>query len=216
MPQFCFDDWMEGNATTPITSSWYDIYNSKNLHIVMMKGLWKGKIVYSGNADAIWYDHWLNNPITTTTTSATGTYYDYNARPRVVYTPEELAAQEVRRKEAEARARISQRQVKEAIERAEGLLLQYLSKEQKETFRRARYFDVIGCSTKTRYRIHCKPGVISANIHVMEPSGRVTHRLCAHLPGRHQAPAGDHWLMQKLFLETDEFEVLRIANRHPA
>ena len=113
---------------------------------------------------------------------------------------------------------------KPAIDRARELLVSHLTAEQRETFERNRWFVVKGGKSGKLYRIRVGE-FVAANIEVLddrqgylfevERSVKITHRLCGHLHF-HECPLPDHFLAQKLMLEHDEDEFLRIANRHAA
>jgi hypothetical protein len=96
-----------------------------------------------------------------------------------------------------------------AGERATELLLSHLSPEQRHTFEQNKWFIVEGGRTKKKYKIHARDS-LNANVEVMGEN----HRLCAHCD-YHTMPYNDHVLMQKVMLELDEDNFLRIANRHP-
>lgn len=102
-----------------------------------------------------------------------------------------------------------------AKKRAMGLLLAYLTPEQRATFRAHGWFVVQGGKTRTRYRIRGKEGLI-ANIDVLaDNDNTVRYRLCGHC--RHgEVPFGDQLLGQKLMLELDEDHFVGLANRHAA
>jgi|SRR5277367_4370506 len=95
-----------------------------------------------------------------------------------------------------------------AHDKSIALLKSWLSPEQRKQFERCGQFDVIGSDTKTRYRINQDH---SYNIHEMKNGSRTGVRWCVVPTGR--LPVGDVMLAQKLALETDEVETLRIANR---
>lgn len=106
-----------------------------------------------------------------------------------------------------------------ARDRANELLLEHLTPAQRQTFAKNQWFVVEGGMSKTRYRIRAK-GSLVANIDVMaaighEGESKVVHRLCGHCDPR-AMPLADHLLAQKLMLEFDEEEFLKIANRHAA
>jgi hypothetical protein len=93
-----------------------------------------------------------------------------------------------------------------ARERAMNLLLQYLTPAQRAEFERTCAFKVRGRSGQL-YRITY---ATTANIEVLEQPGMVIRRLCAGPLG---VPIPDVMLAQKLMLEADESEFLRIAAR---
>lgn len=96
--------------------------------------------------------------------------------------------------------------------RSRDLLVAHLTREQLDTFEKLNWFIVEGGRSRQRYRI--RDGLISGNIDVLQGS-RVTHRLCCHLLDG-AVPIYDHLLAQKLHLQYDEENFLRIANRHAA
>jgi hypothetical protein len=101
----------------------------------------------------------------------------------------------------------------EVTNRARELLLSKLTQEQRETFERNNWFVVAGGKSNTRYRL--EGHTLVANIVVLAfGSEQALHRLCAHL--NRSLPMEDHLLAQKLMLEYDEEEFLKIANRHAA
>lgn len=89
-------------------------------------------------------------------------------------------------------------------ERSLNLLVRYLTPAQRAEFERTNTFKVQGKSGQ-RYRITYGK---SANIEVLTPSGMTVKRLCA---GPVDVPAPAVMLAQKLMLETQEAEFLRIA-----
>jgi hypothetical protein len=95
--------------------------------------------------------------------------------------------------------------------RARELLLSKLTQEQRETFERNNWFVVTGGKTNTRYRL--EGHTLIANIVVLS-GDNAAYRLCGHC--HRSLPMSDHLLAQKLMLEYDEEEFLKIANRHAA
>jgi hypothetical protein len=94
--------------------------------------------------------------------------------------------------------------------RGVNLLREWLSPEQLAQFDAQRYFDVIGCYSGKRYRIHY--GVMT-NVHEIDDHDRFLVAWC-FLP---EGPlvAGDVMLAQKIALETHENAALAVANRFP-
>ena len=101
----------------------------------------------------------------------------------------------------------------EARKRADELLLSQLTSEQRETFKRNKWFVVEGGKSKQRYRIRAVDHLV-ANIDVLDGE-RVQHRLCAHADLA-AIPLGDQLLAQKMMIEAAEDDFLRVANRHAA
>ena len=92
--------------------------------------------------------------------------------------------------------------------RAIKLLKEWLSAQQLAQFNAHRYFDVIGCHSGKRYRIHYGT---ATNIYELDCAGRPRSVLC-FVPNRPLA-AGDVMLAQKIALETDEWSAVAVANR---
>jgi len=88
------------------------------------------------------------------------------------------------------------------------LLRNWLSSEQRVQLDAKRYFDVIGCDSGKRYRIHY--GIMS-NVHEIDAAGWPKVGWCFVPVG--QLVAGDIMLAQKIALETNEFGALATANR---
>ena len=91
--------------------------------------------------------------------------------------------------------------------RGVNLLREWLSPEQRAQFDAQRYFNVVGCDSGKRYRIHY--GVIT-NVHEIDDHDRLLVAWC-FLP---EGPlvAGDVMLAQKIALETYEHAALAVAN----
>ena len=87
------------------------------------------------------------------------------------------------------------------------LLRSWLSPEQRTQFDAARYFEVTGCDSGKRYRIH--HGVVT-NVHEMDDAGHPKVGWC-FAPVGHLV-AGDVMLAQKIALETNESGALAAAN----
>lgn len=125
------------------------------------------------------------------------------AAPAIIY----------RRSRVDRRRRIVERHEQtRAVDRAKGLLIEYLTPEQRDTLRQRGWFIVTGRSG-TRYRINAANNNYSGNVHVLD-GDRIAARLCAHLDG--SLPFWDHILAQKLMLENAEDDFLKIANRSAA
>jgi len=91
--------------------------------------------------------------------------------------------------------------------RALELLKQNLSSSQREQFDGHRFFDVIGGTTGTRYRIH---QAYQMNVEELSPGGKRARLLCFAPQGR--LPICDVLLAQKIALECFELEALTVAN----
>ena len=88
------------------------------------------------------------------------------------------------------------------------LLREWLSPMQRAQFDATKYFDVVGCDTGRRYRIHY--GTVT-NVHQIDAAGQPVSGLCFVPSGG--LVAGDVMLVQKIALETDEQATLAVANR---
>ena len=87
------------------------------------------------------------------------------------------------------------------------LLKEWLSQEQLAQYDAHKYFDVIGCHTGRRYRIHHGNG---ANVVELNDAALPRTGWC-FVPNDHLV-AGDVMLAQKIALETDERGALAAAN----
>jgi hypothetical protein len=94
--------------------------------------------------------------------------------------------------------------------RGQKLLREWLSSEQRAEFDAKRYFDVIGCDSGKRYRIHYGA---TTNVHEIGDDGSPLVGWC-FLP-KGPLVAGDVMLAQKIALETYECSALAVANRFP-
>lgn len=122
--------------------------------------------------------------------------------PRLhLYEPTEEQRAEWRRQDEERR---EARRLAE--QRAEGLLLEKLSPEQRQTWAKRRYVEVTGSASGRTYRI--RRGV-SMNIDC--PAAGWTY--CAAPANAHETPTEDVVLAQMLWLACDEEGFLRAANR---
>jgi hypothetical protein len=86
------------------------------------------------------------------------------------------------------------------------LLRTWLSPSQLEQFKAKGHFDVIGCDTGKRYRIHFGSAM---NVHEVDDAGRFKMGWC-FLPEGCLA-RGDVMLAQKIALETSEIHALSVA-----
>ena len=92
--------------------------------------------------------------------------------------------------------------------RACRLLKEWLSARQYQQLATDGYFEVVGCHSGKRYRIHS--GTLS-NVFELDDLGQPTMGLCFVPDGA--LVAGDVMLAQKIALETDERAALATANR---
>ena len=95
-------------------------------------------------------------------------------------------------------------------ERGVNLLREWLSPEQRAQFDAKRYFDVIGCDSGKRYRIHYGE---TTNVHEIGDDDHPSVSWCFMPEG--SLAAGDVMLTQKIALENYEYRALAVANRCP-
>ena len=88
------------------------------------------------------------------------------------------------------------------------LLGAWLSPSQFEQFNAEAHFDVVGCATGRRYRIHYGT---QANVHELDDEGGLKMGWCFVPQGR--LVPGDVMLAQKIALETSESRALSVAIR---
>ena len=88
------------------------------------------------------------------------------------------------------------------------LLREWLSPTQRAQFDSSKYFDVVGCESGRRYRIHY--GRVT-NVHEIDRAGQPVTGWCFVPSG--DLVAGDVMLAQKIALETNEQATLAVANR---
>jgi hypothetical protein len=104
--------------------------------------------------------------------------------------------------------RVSSQLRDDSVARGFRLLREWLSDDQLAQFNADGYFDVIGCDTGKRYRIHCGS---SMNVDELDERGRP--RVCYCFVTEVCLVPGDIMLAQKIALETDERAALSVANR---
>ena len=88
------------------------------------------------------------------------------------------------------------------------LLREWLSPTQRAQFDASKYFEVVGCDSGRRYRIHY--GRVT-NVHQIDEAGQPVTGWCFVPSGG--LVAGDTMLVQKIALETNEQATLEVANR---
>lgn len=151
-----------------------------------------------GTVDSIWY-FWVDG--TGRVVQSSAPQAEYVAPPR---TPEQIAADEERRVARQHEAREREAAHVMASEKAQRLLASCLTQEQQRDLKREGSFSLkIG---NKHYRI--RQGY-AGNVELLE-DGRVVMKYCIH--PREHVPDEDTMLAQKLLLEADEGEFLRVAN----
>ena len=88
---------------------------------------------------------------------------------------------------------------------------EWLSATQLAQFDADGHFEVIGCHTGKRYRIH--QGTYM-NVHEIDAAGHPLICWC-FFPDDYHLARGDVMLAQKIALETDELAALAVANKFP-
>lgn len=125
---------------------------------------------------------------------------------RAPLTPEQVAQNE-RRRQQRLRENARSRRFREAAQhRAENLLRSVLNAEQRAELEQHGHFHVRTQGTNRVYRIERG---FQGNVKLMV-EGRAIRRYCIHADSR--LPYADQMAAQKLMLETNEHEFLRIAN----
>lgn len=90
---------------------------------------------------------------------------------------------------------------------AKKLFLSMLNNTQRKQYKKDRIIEVISKTSRKRYRI--RDNTLNHNIEELNKQGDVIRRICAHPQG---VPLHDALLTQKLMLENNEDDLLRIAN----
>lgn len=159
-----------------------------------------GTAASSSSVTQIWAD-WQ-------TSAGTTTLPVYRPPARREPTPEEIAAIEERQRRWDAEQAERARVQAEADVRARALLLDVLTDEQREEFVATERFRVRG-SKGGVYEVRCNSGV-SGNVRGRPHMGGRERSYCIH--PTNGVPRHDTYLAQKLLLEHDEDEFLRVAN----
>ena len=97
----------------------------------------------------------------------------------------------------------------EASNKALALLKRWLSPEQRRELEKHGSFDVVGCHTGRRYRIH--PGKLN-NVRILQDNVEVAE-LCFAPTDAGFLPEADIMLAQKIALETNEKAALKVAHQ---
>jgi hypothetical protein len=97
----------------------------------------------------------------------------------------------------------------EASNKALALLKRWLSPEQRRELEKRGSFDVVGCHTGRRYRIH--PGKLN-NVRILQDNVEVA-ALCFAPTDAGFLPEADIMLAQKIALETNEKAALKVAHQ---
>lgn len=179
----------------------------------------------ASNSISVW-NYWTTSGTSSTITTypawdnwvTQGTYqvYQVSSSPWVYTDPRTPEQIEWDRLEAErqadewrAKADAMAAEKAAAAARAQVLLEENLSEEQRKQLADNNWFEVV--TPKAKYRI--RRGW-AGNVDRIGDDGRAHDRYCIH-PSE-EVPHEDNMLAQKLLLEADEDTFLRIANRSPA
>lgn len=173
----------------------------------------------SATTDTVWLDWNTEGTWDTATTNyiacSADTWDAWNNSYTVFYreAEPETAEQQVAREERERvhaeELRMIQEARKEAEARADALLRETLSEEQRKEIAAHRYFTVESKTSKRRYRVRTDAGR-HGNIDELDAQGRVVARLCCAPVGN--IPDADALLGQALNLRYNEDEFRATAN----
>jgi hypothetical protein len=180
---------------------------------------WVSDGTTSTGANTVW-NGWVASSATSTGVTTTSneiwcTWNDesstqYVARTRAYIPPPETELQKQARLEREAAWKQQEEERKrkeaEALQRAEDLLMLQLSEKQRSDWKKHKAFDVISQSGK-RFRIRNER---SMNVDEYDANNKMVARHC--IVSQTHVPAPDQYVMQKLMLEHQEADFMRIAN----
>ena len=118
----------------------------------------------------------------------------------------------VRRSRSEAVRKLYRNFFAQNTKEARGrrLLREWLSPDQRAQFDDKDYFEVVGCDSGRRYRIYNR---VTQNVYELDDAGRPKVGWC-FLPAD-RLVAADIMLAQKIALETNEHNALKVANGFP-
>jgi hypothetical protein len=98
-----------------------------------------------------------------------------------------------------------------ARNKAEELLLSYLNEEQRKTYKKDKYFDVVSGSGKV-YRITCVAAF--GNVTRLTPDKKLAvASYCFGLKKAGNFPEADTWLMQAMLIACNERRMWGMSNR---
>lgn len=215
-------------ATTTYTTnsiiwdSWSNSTAAASSYITTSSSVWNNWSATAASATTytvntkVWNNWAANTSVTATSDYSINLTWDswnktiVRARPvvQVVESEEDKAARLIRQEVLRAQREEQDRQRAMAIKRADRLLESVLSSAQKSQLKDKDYFLLKSQSGKI-YRI--RKGR-STNVDLLDENGKVVDILCAY-PGLN-VPDGDTMAAQKIMLECDEADFLKIAIRH--
>jgi hypothetical protein len=171
----------------------------------------------------VWND-WLTYTVNATTTITSQVWQEWAAQPYLGYRRQRVTAwtpppppSPREQSISETRTRVSMMRERVAARRARRLLLDHLDAVQSAELAVEHCFHVETADGRRRYRI--RQGV-AGNVELVRDGDRVAApggrlgRYCCHIEIG-GVPAEDHMLVQKLMLEANEPEFLRLANWSP-
>ena len=222
--------WNQTGATTicnsPASNKWW---NSLNIQWYTTTSTTTNYLLptFSNGTNALTWQSWVNAPPHQVTWyidpawTQLNTAYTETAEEQITREAAQ-AEQRVRAEQERAAARqrmeVREREIRDANQLAESLLLACLSPEQARQHLEQGYIDVIG-SRGNRFRIQTavrwdgrswRGGTQSGNVLLLDAEGRTQAKYCVHPPDN--LPHADAWLAQKLALEADEDTVMAVAN----
>lgn len=190
MPTYCLTTGAATDSTAATTWSGWNDYDT------------------SMTGGAVWLQWHADATNTATTASTMICWHTWIAvggaeLTNIVPAPEVIAQRDaVWRREAAER----QAERDKVREKAWKLLLSMLDKQQKDQLERDRFFDVVARNSRRRYRIHHGT---HGNVRLLNDVGKEVTRYCAQ---PNNVPAEDAMLAQKLMLEHEEDQYLKVAN----
>jgi hypothetical protein len=198
MPYFANNDWCYGSTSITTCNSvtqWiqYDAGTNTTIN-------W-GNYYQTGNIDS-----WIPTPASTQLIYPQLAYTEWNSFTIGNYT--EVSETEEQRHAREEAARKRKEEHAAAKKRAELLLTSILTDAQRETWEKEKFFEIVVAGKVYRLR---ERGNYAQRVQLVE-AGKPLVEYCIHPSATHELPAPDVLLAQKLLLETNELEFLRIAN----
>lgn len=180
----------------------------------------------TSNMPTVWIDYNSDNTSSATLTypsqwytmadDTTSTTTTYNYCPKTLgdwgkkdipITEAEREASRKRQRELAATLKREKEQREHAKKVAEELLLENMTPEQMEMWKKTKNFHIIGADGE-RYELDTRRQW--HNIYRLNAEGRKVEEFCIYQTGR--TPLGDNHLMQKLIIEADTELLRRVAN----
>lgn len=159
----------------------------------------------SSTDSTVWLQ-WVTDATGTITNALDEVGDQFRVAGRVIaeeLTPHLEAIREDQRRERDA----AEQRRREAKARARATLERFLDAAQRKQLQTQRFFEVVVGEAKRRYRVMQGR---AGNVHLVDADGRKVASYCIH--PRMGVPDEDTMLAQKLMLEHNEAEFLRVAN----